>query len=174
MCCQSLLTVSAPLHGSENAHEVPSYTPSLRAGGLDQSNGLEHHQPLRCAPFNQQRAWTESRPAWVLVDSEERRLIGFGSISTPLDDAIKRRITMLMYFATLRVGSIQFRPIPKLAGAQILRDVADTLLNKVPAEAKRPTFRSHASQRNMNMRVLGIEMGRRDPFETRAEIGLHL
>jgi hypothetical protein len=37
-----------------------------------------------------------------------------------------------------------------------------------------PTLRSYASQRNMNMRVLGIEMGRRYPFETRAKIGLHL
>ena len=81
---------------------------------------------------------------------------------------------MLVYLATLRVGGIEFRPIPKLAGAQILRDVADNLPNKVPADTKRPTFRSYASQRNMNMRVLGIEMGRRYPFETRAKIGLHL
>ena len=174
MCCQSLLTVSAALHGSEYVHEVPPHTPSLRAGGLGQSDGFEDHQPLRCAPFDQRCAWTESRAAWVLVDREERGLSGFGSVSIPLDDAVKRRVTMLMYFATLRIGGIEFRPIPKLAGAQILRDVADTLPNEVPAETKRPTFRSYASQRNMNMRVLGIEVSRRYPFETRAEIGLHL
>ena len=81
---------------------------------------------------------------------------------------------MLVYLATLRIGGIEFRPIPKLAGAQILRDVADTLPHEVPAETKRLTLCSYASQRNMNMRVLGIEMGRRDPFEMRAEIGLHL
>ena len=81
---------------------------------------------------------------------------------------------MLVYLTTLRIGGIEFRPIPKLAGAQILRDVADTLPNEVPAETKRPTFRSYASQRNMNMRVLGIEVSRRYPFEPRTEIGLHL
>jgi hypothetical protein len=42
------------------------------------------------------------------------------------------------------------------------------------AKTQRPTFRSYASQRNMNMRMLGIEVGGRYPFETRAEIGLHL
>ena len=52
---------------------------------------------------------------------------------------------MLTYFATLRIGGIEFRPIPKLACAQVLRDVADTLPNEVPAETKRPTFRSYAS-----------------------------
>jgi hypothetical protein len=52
---------------------------------------------------------------------------------------------MLVYLATLRIGGVEFRPIPKLARAQILRDVADTLLNEVPAEMKRPTSRSYAS-----------------------------
>jgi hypothetical protein len=38
---------------------------------------------------------------------------------------------------------------------------------------KGPTFRSYASQRNMNMRVFRIEVSRRYPFETRTEVGLH-
>jgi hypothetical protein len=79
---------------------------------------------------------------------------------------------MLVNLTTLGIGGIEFRPIPKLAGAQILGDVADTLPNEVPAETKHATLRCYPSQRNMNM-LLGIEMGRR-PFETRAEIGLHL
>ena len=174
MCCQSPLTVSAALHSSEYIHEVPPHTPRLRTGGLGQSDGFEDHQPLCGAPFDQRCAWTESGPAWVLVDLEERGLSAFGSVSISLDYAVKRRVAMLMYLATLRIGGIQFRPIPKLASAQILRDVADTLPNEVPAEAKGPTFPSHASQRNMDMRVLGIEMRRRYPFETRAEIGFHL
>jgi len=174
MCCQSLLTVSAALHGSEYVHEVPPHTPCLWTGGLGQSDGFEDHQPLGGAPFDQRCAWTESRAAWVLVDRQERGFSVFGFVSIPLDDAVKRRVTMLMHLTTLRVCGIEFRPVPKLASAQILRDVADTLPNKVPAETKRPTFRSYASQRNMNMRVLGIEMGRRYPFETCAEIGLHL
>jgi hypothetical protein len=174
MCCQSPLTVGAALHGSEYVHEVPPYTPSLWADRLCQSDGFEDHQPLGCASFDQRCAWTESGPAWVLVDLEERGLSAFGSVSISLDYAVKRRVAMLMYLATLRIGGIQFRPIPKLASAQILRDVADTLPNEVPAEAKGPTFRSYASQRNMNMRVLRIEVGRRYPFEARTKIGLHL
>jgi hypothetical protein len=174
MCRQSLLTVSAALHGSEYVHEVPPYTPTFRAGGLGQSHGFEDHQPLGGAPLDQRCAWTESGSAWVLVDREERGLSAFGSFGIPLDDAVQRRVTMLMYLATLRIGGIEFGPIPKLAGAQILRDVADTLPNEVPAEAKRPIFRSYASQGNMNMRVLGIEVSRRDPFEARTKIGLHL
>lgn len=174
MCCQSLLTVRAALHGSEYVHEVPPDTPSLRPGGLGQSHGFEDHQPLRCAPFDQRCARTEPRSAWILVNRKEGGLSGFGSVSIPLDDVVQRRVTMLMYFTTLRISGIEFRPVPKLASAQILRDAADTLPNEVPAEAKGPTFRSYASQRNMNMRVLGIEMRRRYPFETRAEIGLHL
>jgi hypothetical protein len=50
-------------------------------------------------------------------------MIGFASIA--LDDPAKPRATMLVYLTTLRIGGIEFRPIPKLAGAQILRDVAD-------------------------------------------------
>ena len=174
MCCQSLLTVSAALHGSEYVHEVAPHTPSLRTGRLGQSDGFKDHQSLCGAPFDQRCAWTESSAAWVRVGREERGLSGFGSVSIPLDDPVKRRITMLVYLATLRIGGIEFRPIPKLAGAQLLRDVADTFPNEVPAETKGPTFRSRASQRNMNMRVLRIEVSRRYPFETRAEIGLHL
>src|ERR1700722_8268307 len=145
MCCQSLLTVSAALHGSEYVHEVPPYTPSLRAGGFGQSDGFKDHQPLRCAAFNQRRAWAESGTAWGLGDRKERRLSGFGFISIPLNDPIKGRITMLTYFATLRIGGIEFRPIPKLACAQVLLDLADPPPKKVPAETKRPTFRSYAS-----------------------------
>src|SRR5579871_3468307 len=174
MCRQSLLTVSAALHGSEYAHEVPPYTPTLRAGGLGQSHGFEDHQPLGGAPFDQQCDWTESRATWVLVDQEERGFSVFGVVSLPLDNAVERRVTILIYFTTLRICGIEFRPIPKLASAQILSNVADTLPNEVPAEAKRSTLRSYASQRNMNMRVLRIEVSRRYPFETRAEIGLHL
>jgi len=174
MCRQRLLTVSAALDGSEYVHEVPPYTPTLRAGGLGQSDGFEDHQPLGGAPLDQRCAWTESGAAWVFVDREERGFSVFGFVSIPLDDAVERRVTILMYFTTLRISGIEFRPIPKLASAQILRDVADTLPNEVPAETKRPTFRSYASQRNVNMRVLSIEMRRRYPFETRAEIGLHL
>jgi hypothetical protein len=174
MCRQSLLTVSAALHGSENVHEVPPYTPTLRAGGLGQSHGFEDHQPLGGAPLNQRCAWAESGAAWVLVDRQERGFSVFGFVSIPLDNAVERRVTILMYFTTSRIGGIEFRPIPKLASAQILGDVADTLPNEVPAEAEGPTFRSYASKRNMNMRVLGIEMRRSYPFETRAEIGFHL
>ena len=173
MCRQSLLAVSASLHGSEYIREVPPYTPSLRVGGLGQSDGCEYHKPLRSTPFDQRCAWTESGTAWVLVDCEERGL-GIGSVSIPLDDAVKRSVTKLGYLETLRIGGVEFRPIPKLARAQILRDVADTLPNKVPAETKRPSFGSNASQRNMDMRVLGIEVSHRHPFETRAKIGLHL
>ena len=72
-------------------------------------------------------------------------LNGFGSVSISLDDAVKRCATMLVYLATLRIGGIEFGQIPQLAGAQVLRDVADTLPNEVPAETKRPTFRSYAS-----------------------------
>jgi len=174
MCCQSLLTVSVALHGSEYVHEIPPYAPGLRAGGLGQSHGFEYHQPLSRAPFDQRCAWTKSRAAWVLVDRERRGLSGFGSVSIPLDDAVERRVTMLVYLATLRIGGIQFCPIPKLAGAQILRDVADTLPHEVPAETKRLTLCSYASQRNMNMRVLRIEVSHRYPFEPRTEIDLHL
>jgi hypothetical protein len=71
MCCQSPLTVSTSLHGSEYVYEVPSYPPSLRAGGLGQSDGFEQHQPFGCAPFDQRGAWAESGAAWVLVDREE-------------------------------------------------------------------------------------------------------
>jgi hypothetical protein len=94
MCCQSLLTVSASLHGSENAHEVAPHTPSLRAGGPGQSDGFEEHQPLGGAPFDQRCAWTEPRTAWVLVDGEGRGLGGFGSISIALDDPVKGRVTI--------------------------------------------------------------------------------
>jgi len=174
MCCQSLLTVSAALHGSEYVYEVPPHTPSLRTGGLGQSDGFKDHQSLCGAPFDQRCAWTESSAAWVRVGREERGLSGFGSVSIPLDDPVKRRITMLVYLATLRIGGIEFRPIPKLARAQILRDVANTLPNQVPAETKRPTFRSYASERDVNMRVLGIEVSRRYPFEPCTEIDLHL
>ena len=87
------------------------------------------HQPLGGAPFDQRCAWTKSSAAWVLADREERGPSGYGSISvsSPLNDPVKRRVTMLVYLATLRISSIEFRPIPKLARAQILRDVADTL-----------------------------------------------
>jgi len=166
--------VGAALHGSEYAREVTPYTPSLWVGGLGQSDGFEDHQSLGGAPFDPRRAWTESRAAWVLVDREEGGLSVLGSVSIPLDDAVKGRVTMLMYFTTLRIGGIEFRPIPKLARAQILRDVADTLPNEVPAETKRPTFPSYTSQRNMNMRMLRIEVSHRYPFKPRTEIGLHL
>jgi hypothetical protein len=75
-----------------------------------------------------------------------------------------------MYFTTLRIGGIEFRPISKLTGAQILRDVPDTLPNEVPAETKRRSFTSHASQRHMNMRVLGTEVCHGQPLDWQAMV----
>jgi hypothetical protein len=117
MCRQSLLTVSAALHGSEYVHEVPPDTPSLWTGGLDQSDGFEDHQSLGGASFDQRCDWTESRAAWVLVGREERGFSIFGVFSIPLDNAVERRVTILIYFTTLRIYGIDFRPIPKLASA---------------------------------------------------------
>ena len=87
--------------------------------------------------------------------------------------SIERRVAVLMYFPALRNGCIQLRAIPKLAGTEILCDFADALADVVSAEANRSSLRADASQSKMNVRVLGVVVGYRHPFERRAEVPLH-
>jgi hypothetical protein len=81
---------------------------------------------------------------------------------------------VLVDFPSLRGGRIELGTIPKLARAQILGDFADALPDAIPAETNRSSFRSDTSQSNMNVRVLGVIVRDRDPFERRAEVSLHL
>jgi hypothetical protein len=53
-----------------------------------------------------------------------------------LDDAVERSVSVLVHLATLRCGSVELRPLPKLARAEIFGGPPDALLDVVPAEVK--------------------------------------
>ena len=78
-----------------------------------------------------------------------------------------------MYLPTLSRGGIQRRSIAKLARAEIFRDFADTLLDVVPAETKRASFRADSPKGHVHVRVLRVVVGNRHPFERCAEVTLH-
>jgi hypothetical protein len=168
------LVVSTALHGSQDLFEVPPYTPALWAGGLGQPHRRENHQPLCRTPFHERYPWSQSGSARVLRDREEQGVCLTGIVSIALDDAIKRCVAVLVDFPSLHVGRIELGAIPKLPRAQILGDFADASPDVIPAEANRMSFRADTSQCDMDVRVLGVVVRRRNPFERRPKICFHL
>ncbi len=81
---------------------------------------------------------------------------------------------MLVHLPVLSRSGIQLRSIPKLARTEISRDFADALLDVIPAETKRPSFRTDCTKRHVNVRVFRVVVGYRHPFERCAEITFHL
>jgi hypothetical protein len=117
MCCQSLLTISTALHGSEYIHEVPPHRQLF--GPADSANPIDASTISLSAVRRSISDVLGPSPARLksLLTEKKRNSAASAPLSIPLDYAVKRRVTMLMYLATLLIGGVQFRPIPKLAGA---------------------------------------------------------
>src|ERR1700678_4496189 len=116
--------------------------------------------------------WPETRSVRIFRDCQEQG-VNLGLRRIALDDAVQRRIAQFVDFPTLRVSGVQLRAIPKLARAQVFSGTADAFPNEIPAQTDWSPFCADASQCNMNMRVFGIEMGHREPFEPHAEVPLN-
>ena len=116
---------------------------------------------------------TGSGPIGVHRHREEWGVGLFSLFGVAADGPIKRCEAVLMHLPTLRHGGIQLRAMPKLAGAEVFRDLADALLDVVLAEMQRATFRSGSPKSQMYMRMLRVVMGCRHPFDVRAEVFLH-
>jgi hypothetical protein len=91
----------------------------------------------------------------------------------PHDPTIKRRKSRLPDFAPFRLGRIEFRSIPKLAGAQVLGHASNPMLDIFPAHAQGGAIASYATDYNMSMRMFGIVMLHGNPFEVGAEVLFH-
>ena len=104
---------------------------------------------------------------------EERGDRIFNLFGVALDDPIERCIAVLVHLTTLGRGRIQLRAMPQLAGAEIFSYFADAQFDVIPAEIERATFRADSPERHMHMRVFGVVVGCRHPFERHAEVLLH-
>ena len=69
--------------------------------------------------------------------------------------------------------SVQVVTMSQLPSAQILRDGPDTVPNVIAGQFQRGLVVSDATQGNMNMRMLGIEVLDGHPLQLRSEILLH-
>jgi hypothetical protein len=87
---------------------------------------------------------------------------------------VERRVSLLIDFAALRFISIELGAISNLRGAKILGMLADSKADVVPFQAERFAPIIHPPDRDVHMRVTGIVMADRRPFECRPEIPFHL
>jgi hypothetical protein len=78
-----------------------------------------------------------------------------------------------MNLPTLSHAGIQLSAIPELAGAEIFRDFADTLLDVILAQMQRAALCADSPDRHVHMRMLGVVVGDCYPFKGRAEVLLH-
>jgi hypothetical protein len=87
--------------------------------------------------FYQRRPPTGSGPIGVHRHREEWGVCLFSLFGVAVDDPIKRGEAVLMHLPTLRHGGIQLRAMPKLAGAEVFRNLANALLDVVLDEVQR-------------------------------------
>jgi hypothetical protein len=73
-----------------------------------------------------------------------------------------------------RLGPVEFCAIPKLARTQVRRNTPNPLLHKLAAQTQNLAAISHASNHHVNVRVLGVVVFSRNPFEVRSQFLLHL
>jgi hypothetical protein len=78
-----------------------------------------------------------------------------------------------MHLSTLSHGGIQLRAMPKLAGTEVFRNLADALLDVILAEMQRVALRADSPECQMHVWVLRVVVGRRHPFDLRAQVLLH-
>jgi hypothetical protein len=60
--------------------------------------------------------------------------------------------------------SVEFRPISKLLRAEILANLPNPVMDELSPESDGLSRAIHSAQRDMDMRMLSIEVANRDPF----------
>ncbi len=175
MRCQRPLPVGGSLHSPENLFDIPAQAPRVRPRRFCQAHLAKHGEARNIMPRARPRHFAQPSLHRIprhreVLRSEVRA--GFARVlhEPPVD----RGEPLLGNLAAFRLDPVQFRAIPNLARTQVRRNSPNALLHILAAQAQNLAAVSHSSNHHVNMRVLGVVVFSRNPFEVRSQILLHL
>jgi hypothetical protein len=168
------LPVGRSLHGPENLFEIQAHAPGVYSRRFCEAHSAEHGEArslvlrmkagrlgqtgLNRIPHNSEVLRSQARADFLRISQEL---------------AVQRRKPLLGDFPPFCLRRVEFRPVANLASTQVLGDSSDSSLHVAPAQTQRLAAISDSSNDHVNMRVLGVVVLHRDPFEFRSEIVLH-
>src|SRR5437870_8783147 len=157
------LPVPKALHRPQCSLQILAHQPLVQPGRFGQSHALQRSQPGDDVLV--------FRLSGIPADREVRGLAIYRLV--PGNCPVKRREPLLRYFAALGLGDIRLRAVPELPGTEILSDTSNAMLHVVTFETERSAVLANPTQRDVNVRVIGIEVRYGNPFEASIEIPYH-
>src|SRR3989454_1156502 len=115
------------------------------------------------------RETSDARLCWITLDDE---VVGLGRILT-LNHAVQAGETQLVDLAALRFNCVLDRAMAEFLRNQVLCTRSDAGLHVLSRKAERFASVVDTPQRNMGMRVFGVVVDYRYPFELGLKIALH-
>ena len=172
--CQSLLPIGRSLHRSKHLLGIAPHKPACSTGRFGQAHSVKDGEACGFVLGAQACRLAQSGLSRIPNNREILRSeIRAGIRRFPHDPPVERCKSRLRDFAPFRLCRIEFRSIPELPGAQVLGHASNPLLDIFPAHAQGGAIASHAADHDMSVRVLGVVMLHRNPFEVGTEILLH-
>src|SRR5665213_3417628 len=134
MRCQRPLPVGGSLRCPENLLDIPAQAPRARPRRFCEAHLAKHDEACNVMSYTRPRSFARRSLRGIPRDGEILRpQVRNKLLSVFQESAVDRGEPFLGDLAAFRLGPIQFRAVPQLAGAQVRRDTPNTLLNILAA-----------------------------------------
>jgi hypothetical protein len=169
--CKCLLFVCRSLHGSQRRFQVVPNLPLVRAIRSRKPHRFESHQPRRQRVLTDCRELPKTRARRVRHDRQVAE-VSVQRLGSGQNQSVQRREVLQRNLPAKRKSGVLFRSISELHCCEMLGNGSKTILGILSIKFELDALYIEASQSDVNMRMLRIEMCYGHPFDRHTEIGL--